>query len=87
MALLLWDQSLTPHWEQASPKTQCTVEQIEFHAPGRCPATSGFDDGHVGPDRGGVLLREVEEVSVQRSRRSVGEKWLAFVGATVSERG
>ena len=41
-------------------KTQCTVEQLEFHALGRRSVTGRFDGGRISSDGGGVLLREVD---------------------------
>ena len=42
-------------------KTQCTVEQLEFHALGRRLVTGRFDGGRISSDAGGVLLREVDK--------------------------
>ena len=42
-------------------KTQCTGEQLEFHALGRRLVTGRFDGGRMSSDAGGVLLREVDE--------------------------
>ena len=42
-------------------KTQCTGEQLEFHALGRRLVTGRFDDGRISSDAGGVLLREVDK--------------------------
>ncbi len=41
-------------------KTQCTGEQLEFHALGRRSVTGRFDGGRIGSDGGGVLLREAD---------------------------
>ena len=41
-------------------KTQCTGEQLEFHALGRRSVTGRFDGGRISSDGGGVLLREVD---------------------------
>ena len=41
--------------------TQCTGEQLEFHALGRRLVTGRFDGGRISSDAGGVLLREVDE--------------------------
>ncbi len=42
-------------------KTQCTGEQLEFHALGRRLVTGRFDGGRISSDAGGVLLREVDQ--------------------------
>ena len=42
-------------------KTQCTGEQLEFHALGRRSVTGRFDGGRISSDAGGVLLREVDQ--------------------------
>ena len=42
-------------------KTQCTGEQLEFHALGRRLVTGRFDGGRISSDAGGVLLREVDK--------------------------
>ncbi len=42
-------------------KTQCTGEQLEFHALGRRQVTGRFDGGRISSDVGGVLLREVDK--------------------------
>ena len=42
-------------------KTQCTGEQLEFHALGRRRVTGRFDGGRISSDAGGVLLREVDK--------------------------
>ena len=42
-------------------KTQCTGEQLEFHALGRRLVTSRFVGGRISSDAGGVLLWEVDE--------------------------
>ena len=42
-------------------KTQCTGEQLEFHALGRRSVTGRFDGGRLSSDAGGVLLREVDK--------------------------
>ena len=42
-------------------KTQCTGEQLEFHALGRRVVTGRFDGGRLSSDAGGVLLREVDQ--------------------------
>ena len=42
-------------------KTQCTGEQLEFHALGRRSVTGRFDGGRLSSDAGGVLLREVDQ--------------------------
>ena len=41
--------------------TQCTGEQLEFHALGRRAVIGKFDGGRITSDGGGVLLREVEQ--------------------------
>ena len=42
-------------------KTQCSGEQLEFHALGRRSVTGRFDGGRISSDAGGVLLREVDK--------------------------
>ena len=42
-------------------KTQCTGEQLEFHALGRRSVTGRFDGGRISSDAGGILLREVDK--------------------------
>ena len=42
-------------------KTQCTGEQLVFHALGRRLVTGRFDGGRISSDAGGVLLREVDK--------------------------
>ena len=42
-------------------ETQCTVEQLEFHALGRRSVTGRFDGGRLSSDAGGVVLREVDK--------------------------
>ncbi len=41
--------------------TQCTGEQLEFHALGRRAVVGRFDGGKISSDSGGLLLREVEQ--------------------------
>jgi hypothetical protein len=41
--------------------TECTAEQLEFHALGRRTVVGKFDGGRITSDGGGVLLREVEQ--------------------------
>ena len=57
----MWDQSFRPHVEEAALKTQCTGEQLEFHALGRRLVSGRFDGGRISSDAGGVLLREVDK--------------------------
>ena len=40
--------------------TECTPEQIEFHALGRREVVGRFDGGRLSSDGGGLLLREVD---------------------------
>ena len=40
--------------------TQCTGEQLEFHALGRRSVTGRFDGGRISTDGGGVLVREAD---------------------------
>jgi len=57
----LWDQQVKPINEEAALETQCTGEQLEFHALGRRLVTGRFDGGRISSDAGGVLLREVDQ--------------------------
>ncbi len=41
-------------------KTQCSEEQLEFHALGRRAVVGNFDGGQISSDGGAPLLREVE---------------------------
>ena len=41
-------------------KTQCTAEQLQFHALGRREVTGRFDGGRITTDGGGLLLRETD---------------------------
>ncbi len=41
--------------------TQCTGEQLEFHALGRRTVVGQFNGGKISSDSGGLLLREVEQ--------------------------
>ena len=50
-------------------KTQCTGEQLEFHALGRRLVTGRFDGGRISSDAGGVLLREVDKRDVTGEKR------------------
>ncbi len=42
-------------------KTQCSGEQLEFHALGGRSVTGRFDGGRLSSDAGGVVLREVDK--------------------------
>jgi len=42
-------------------KTECTLEQMEFHGLGRRVVVGEFDGGKISSDSGGLLLREVEQ--------------------------
>ena len=42
-------------------KTECTLDQMEFHAFGRREVTGKFDGGMISSDGGGLLLRETEK--------------------------
>jgi len=42
-------------------KTECNVQQLEFHGLGRRAVVGQFDGGKISSDSGGVLLREVEQ--------------------------
>ena len=53
-------------------KTQCTGEQLEFHALGRRLVTGRFDGGRISSDAGGVLLREVDKRTGVTARMSRG---------------
>ncbi len=67
----------------AAMKTQCTGEQLEFHALGRRLVTGRFDGGRISTDAGGFLLREVDKrtgVTV-RVLRGVGVETLQDVQA------
>lgn len=44
----------------AALDTQCTGEQLEFHALGRRSVTGRFDGGRISTDGGGVLVREAD---------------------------
>ena len=55
------DQRVRPHEEEAALKTQCSGEQLEFHALGRRGVTGRFDGGRISSDAGAVLLREVDQ--------------------------
>ncbi len=39
--------------------TQCTTERLQFEALGRQCVAGRFDDGELGSDGGGLLLREL----------------------------
>ena len=41
--------------------TECSGEQLQFHALGRRLVTGRFDGGRMSSDGGGVLLREVDQ--------------------------
>jgi hypothetical protein len=41
-------------------KTECTPEQLEFHALGRREVVGRFDGGRITTDAGGLLLRETD---------------------------
>ena len=41
--------------------TQCSDDQLDFHALGRRRITGRFDGGHMSSDGGGLLLREVDK--------------------------
>ena len=58
-------------------KTQCTGEQLEFHALGRRSVTGRFDGGRISSDAGGVVLREVDQrigLTTRVSRRFVDRR-------------
>ena len=55
------DQTLRPYEEEAALETQCSGEQLEFHALGRRSVTGRFDGGRLSSDAGGVVLREVDQ--------------------------
>ena len=40
--------------------TECTAEQLEFHAFGRREVIGKFNGGLISSDGGGLLLRETE---------------------------
>ena len=40
--------------------TECSAEQLEFHALGRRAVVGRFDGGAISSDGGGLLLSEVE---------------------------
>ncbi len=42
-------------------KTECTPNQLEFHALGRREVVGKFDGGNITSDAGGLLLRETEK--------------------------
>ena len=69
-------------------KTQCTGEQLEFHALGRRLVTGRFDGGRISSDAGGVLLREVDKrtgVTARMSRCFVDYRNRASVEHDVHE--
>lgn len=41
--------------------TECTPEQLDFHALGRREVVGRFDAGRLSSDGGGLLLREVDQ--------------------------
>ena len=74
--------------EEAALKTQCTGEQLEFHALGRRLVTGRFDGGRISSDAGGVLLREVDKrtgVTARMSRCFVDYRNRASVEHDVHE--
>ena len=69
-------------------KTQCTVEQLEFHALGRRSVTGRFDGGRISSDGGGVLLGEVDKrigMTGRLSRCLVDHRNAASVEHSVDE--
>ncbi len=46
--------------EEAALTTQCTPEQLEFHALGRRAVVGRFNGGRISSDGGGTLLRETD---------------------------
>ena len=69
-------------------KTQCTGEQLEFHALGRRLVSGRFDGGRISSDAGGVLLREVDKrtgVTARVSRCFVDYRNGASVEHSVNE--
>ena len=42
-------------------KTQCSEDQLEFHALGRREVVGNFNGGQISSDGGALLLREVEQ--------------------------
>ena len=69
-------------------KTQCSGEQLEFHALGRRLVTGRFDGGRISSDAGGVLLREVDKrtgVTARVSRCFVDYRNRASVEHSVHE--
>ena len=69
-------------------ETQCTGEQVEFHALGRRSVTGRFDGGRISSDAGGVLLREVDKrtgVTARVSRCFVDHRNSASVEHSVHE--
>ncbi len=49
-----------PDEEEAALTTQCTPEQLEFHALGRRAVVGRFNGGRISSDGGGTLLREAD---------------------------
>ena len=41
--------------------TECSTDQLAFHALGRRTVVGRFDGGEISSDGGGLLLREVEQ--------------------------
>ena len=69
-------------------KTQCSGEQLEFHALGRRLVSGRFDGGRISSDAGGVLLREVDKrtgVTARVSRCFVDYRNPASVEHSVHE--
>ena len=69
-------------------KTQCTGEQLEFHALGRRSVAGRFDGGRISSDAGGVLLHEVDKrtgVTARVSRCFVDYRNPASVAHSVHE--
>ena len=49
--------------EEAALETQCSDEQLEFHALGRRLVAGRFDGGRISSDGGGVLRKRTAHLS------------------------
>ena len=67
--------------EKAALETQCSDEQLEFHALGRRLVAGRLDDGRISSDGGGVLRKRTLHLS-QVERPALGPKRLRCRHAT-----